>query len=50
MISTAPNENKPDTAEKSDERTTTGQSDEINIEVASRSQDSLEEREDTMPK
>ncbi|CAH3023077.1 unnamed protein product [Porites evermanni] len=49
MISTAPNENKPDTAKKSDERTTTGQSDEINIEVASRSQDSLEEREDTMP-
>ena len=50
MISTAPNDNKPDTVEKSDETTTTGQSDEINVEVASRSQDSLEEIEDTMPK
>ena len=50
MISTAPNEDKTDTVEKSDERTTTGQSDDVNIEVASGSQDSLEEREDAMPK
>lgn len=49
MISTAPNEDKTDTVEKSDERTTTGQSDDVNIEVASGSQDSLEEREDAMP-
>ena len=50
MISTAPNEDKTDTVEKSDERTTTGQSYDVNIEVASGSQDSLEGREDAMPK
>ena len=50
MISTSPKEDKTDTVEKSDERTTTGQSDDVNIEVASGSQDSLEEREDAMPK
>ena len=50
MISTAPNEDKTNTVEKSDGRTTTGQSDDVNIEVASGSQDSLEEREDAMPK
>lgn len=50
MISFAPHEDQTETIEKSDERTTTGQSDDVNIEVASRSQESLEQREDTMPK